>query len=189
MNNDNKQIIIKWIIRVVLILFLIFIICVFRACQRIGNYDSTTPFEDLTFTEKIADIISPNIDFETKEELIEDGIIYNDEMETGSDIMEIIDDIIDYSNTTDKDDIDSKIEFCDKELSKLQKMYDNKKINTSGLEELYSNSYDMIDYYKSRLKAYKELDTYSYKEYIEKYNEAYEDVERSLEKIGFTFKN
>lgn len=188
--KENKVLsnVLKCVIVIIVATLIMFSVVIFKAYRRIGKYPVTKAYDDLTFTEKIAAKISP-YEFETKEQLIKEGLIYNDEMEIGSKIMEMVDSVISNSSTDDSENTDIKIEETKKTLKKLQSYYKKGKINTNGLTNLYNDSYDMISYYKNRLEAYKKIDAYAYEEYSDKYISILSDIKIDFEKIGFEFKD
>ena len=178
--NVNK--IVVWGIVIILV------ICGIRfcvACKTVDDFTVSVAKEDMNTFEYLA-CLAKGYDVNTKQELINQGIIFSDEMQTGCDIKDIIKPVVEAFGKEYKQlDIEKEILNCDDATSKLHEKNKSKKINNDDLKSLMEDSLNMVEYYKYSLEAYRDVNVDKFKAYSDKSLDTLKKVNNDLERIGF----
>lgn len=123
----KKSIVFKGLMAIIIVICLVIGVNIFFSMKRIQNYSILTPFDNLTFTEKIADKLSGS-NFKSKKELERANLLLSDEYvekENKKNIEEI-----------NKNDVEIECNFSKKELETIfinSEKYLGKNIEFTGI--------------------------------------------------------
>lgn len=174
----------KIVIGIIVTIIVIFSGNVVLKIDKVGSYKVTKPYEELTFTEKIAAKVG-GYHFDTKQELIEKGLILTEEQEEVKKIVEIFKEVPNMLNTKHEEGIDNKIQECEKILKNLHKENSSGRVNTDKLSDYMDNCISMTQNYMSALKSYKKLDVDGYEYYSDEMMVDFNKINNSFDRFGF----
>lgn len=183
----KKKNIIKIGIGVIVLILVVFCISVSLTIDKVGNYKAIKPYEELTFTEKVAAKVG-GYEFYTKKELEDKGIIFTEEKKEAKKILEIFGDIPNLIGTKDGENTDTKIKECETVLDNLHEENSSGRVKGENLINLIDDCMDMTQHYKLALEAYKKLDVDSYKSYNDKAVGEFNKINSDMDRLGFKTK-
>lgn len=180
----KKNTIIKIIGGIGATIVILFSINVALKINKVGEYKLTKPYEELTFTEKLAAKVG-GYHFDTKQELIDKGLILTEEQEEVKRIVAIFKEVPEMLDTKDGENTDEKIKKCEEILNRLHQENSSGRINTDGLIDYMDNCISMTQNYMFALKAYKDLNVNNYKSYSDKLTDDFNKINNSFDRFGF----
>ena len=169
---------------IVVIIVLAFAINIFITIDKVGDYKVSKPYDELTFTEKIASKLG-GYEFDTKKELEDKGLVYTEEKKEVKAIIEIFKDIPDLVSTKDSENIDEKIKKCETVLTNLHEENSSGKIKGDNLIKLVDDCINMTQHYKFTLESYKKVDVDGYKTYGDKVVDDFNKINSDMDRLGF----
>lgn len=182
--EDNKSKLIKISLGVLCAITIMFGISVYKAMDKVGKYTFDKPYEELTFTEKVAAKVK-GYNFYTKKELEDKGFILSDEKKEAKAISDIYKEILQLMKTSDNQNTDEKIKKCDDILDRLHKENSSGNVKGENLINFMDESIDTVSNYKLKLQALKKVNAKEYKEYNEKIDNNFKKLDNDLDRLGF----